>query len=74
VLRILGGVATPDVLVVDRGALVLSLLQPRPASTEFWEQFAHNACAPAYDHPASAIRVASRQLAGSAHPDQHVER
>jgi fructosamine-3-kinase len=41
VLRILGGVATPDVLVVDRGALVLSLLQPRPASTEFWEQFAH---------------------------------
>ncbi|GAB3960121.1 hypothetical protein GCM10029978_008590 [Actinoallomurus acanthiterrae] len=41
VLRELGGVATPEVILADRELLVLSLLQPRPRSETFWEQFAH---------------------------------
>ncbi len=40
-LRDLGGAATPDVLLADRDLLVLSVLQPRPHSETFWEQFAH---------------------------------
>ncbi|WP_327000380.1 fructosamine kinase family protein [Dactylosporangium sp. NBC_01737] len=40
-LRELGGVATPEVIVADRELLVLSMLQPRPHSETFWEQFAH---------------------------------
>jgi fructosamine-3-kinase len=35
------GMATPDVLLANRELLVLSMLQPRPASETFWEQFAH---------------------------------
>ncbi|MET0418737.1 MAG: fructosamine kinase family protein [Actinoplanes sp.] len=40
-LRELGGVATPEVIRVDRELLVLSVLRPRPRSEDFWEQFAH---------------------------------
>ena len=40
-LRELGGVATPEVVLVDRELLVLSVLRPRPHSEAFWEQFAH---------------------------------
>ena len=40
-LRELGGQATPEVIVAGRELLVLSLLQPRPRSAAFWEQFAH---------------------------------
>ncbi|WP_405425821.1 fructosamine kinase family protein [Micromonospora sp. NBC_00617] len=40
-LRELGGVATPEVILADRELLVLSMLEPRPRSEVFWEQFAH---------------------------------
>jgi fructosamine-3-kinase len=40
-LRELGGLATPEVIVANRELLVLSLLEPRPRSEAFWEQFAH---------------------------------
>jgi fructosamine-3-kinase len=40
-LRDLGGIATPEVILADRDLLVLSVLQTRPASETFWEQFAH---------------------------------
>jgi fructosamine-3-kinase len=40
-LRELGGLATPEVIVANHELLVLSLLQPRPPSEAFWEQFAH---------------------------------
>ena len=40
-LRELGGVATPEVVLVDRELLVLSVLRPRPHTEAFWEQFAH---------------------------------
>ncbi len=35
------GVATPDVLLANRELLVLSVLQARPRSETFWEQFAY---------------------------------
>lgn len=41
VLRTLGGVETPDVLLAGRELLVLSVLRPRPSSEAFWEQLAH---------------------------------
>ncbi|WP_026085490.1 fructosamine kinase family protein [Streptomyces viridosporus] len=41
VLREAGGVATPEVILADRDLLVLSVLQPRPGTEAFWEQFAH---------------------------------
>lgn len=41
VLRTLGGVETPDVLLAGRDLLVLSVLRPRPSSEAFWEQLAH---------------------------------
>ncbi|WP_055589920.1 fructosamine kinase family protein [Streptacidiphilus griseoplanus] len=41
VLRELGGAATPEVLFAGRDALVLSVLQPRPAGEAFWERLAH---------------------------------
>jgi len=40
-LRELGGVATPDVILVSQHTIVLSVLAPRPRSEGFWEQFAH---------------------------------
>ncbi|GAB4054673.1 fructosamine kinase family protein [Catellatospora paridis] len=40
-LRNIGGAATPEVLLADRGLLVLSVLRARPRSETFWEQFAH---------------------------------
>ncbi len=40
-LRELGGMATPEVLLVNSEVLVLSLLDPRPSSESFWEQVAH---------------------------------
>ncbi|WP_210480689.1 fructosamine kinase family protein [Naasia sp. SYSU D00948] len=40
-LRTLGGAVTPEVLVAGRDVLVLSVLQPRPASEAFWEELAH---------------------------------
>jgi fructosamine-3-kinase len=40
-LRQLGGLATPEVIVANQELLVLSLLQPRPRSETFWEQFAY---------------------------------
>ncbi len=40
-LREFGGVQTPEVILADRGLLVLSLLQPRPPTEAFWEAFAH---------------------------------
>ncbi|WP_127504351.1 fructosamine kinase family protein [Actinoplanes solisilvae] len=36
-----GGLATPDVFRAGKDLLVLSVLQPRPSSEAFWEQFAH---------------------------------
>ena len=41
VLRELGGVATPEVVLAERELLVLSVLRPRPGSETFWEQLAH---------------------------------
>jgi fructosamine-3-kinase len=35
------GMATPDVILANRELLVLSVLQGRPRSGTFWEQFAH---------------------------------
>ena len=40
-LREIGGLTTPEVIVANHEVLVLSLLQPRPRSQAFWEQFAH---------------------------------
>lgn len=40
-LRTLGGILTPEVLLVGRDVLVLSVLHPRPNSEAFWEQLAH---------------------------------
>jgi fructosamine-3-kinase len=40
-LRTHGGLATPEVVLAAQDVLVLSMLQPRPATEEFWEQFAH---------------------------------
>jgi fructosamine-3-kinase len=40
-LRDIGTVATPEVVLVDRELLVLSVLHPRPRTEAFWEQFAH---------------------------------
>jgi fructosamine-3-kinase len=40
-LRELGGIATPEVIVADEEVLVLSALQPRPASEAFWVELAH---------------------------------
>jgi fructosamine-3-kinase len=36
-----GGLATPEVILADRDLLVLSVLQPRPRTETFWEEFAH---------------------------------
>jgi fructosamine-3-kinase len=36
-----GGMATPDVILANRELLVLSVLQARPRSETFWEEFAH---------------------------------
>ena len=41
VLRELGGLTTPEVIVANGEVLVLSLLRPRPTDEAFWEQFAH---------------------------------
>lgn len=41
-LRTLGGVATPEVLLASRDLLVLSVLEPRPATEGFWAQLAHD--------------------------------
>jgi fructosamine-3-kinase len=40
-LRQLGGLATPDVIQFTPSALVLTPLQPRPATPAFWERLAH---------------------------------
>jgi fructosamine-3-kinase len=40
-LRERGGLATPEVIVANHELLVLSVLEPRPRSEAFWEQFAH---------------------------------
>src|SRR6478752_1216515 len=40
-LRDLGAVATPDVVAATRELLVLSVLRPRPAREDFWEDLAH---------------------------------
>ncbi len=40
-LRELGGLATPDVVHVSADALVLSALQPRPQTPDFWERLAY---------------------------------
>ena len=40
-LRTLGGVTTPEVLVVTPEVLVLEALRPRPADAGFWERLAH---------------------------------
>ena len=40
-LRDLGGMPTPDVILVNPELIVLSALLPRPRSESFWEQFAH---------------------------------
>jgi fructosamine-3-kinase len=40
-LRESGGFTTPDVIYVSPAVLVLSVLQPRPASRAFWERVAH---------------------------------
>lgn len=37
----LGGLATPQVLLADRDLLVLSVLDPRPATEAFWTELAH---------------------------------
>ena len=39
-LRELGGVVTPEVLLVTRGVLVLERLEPRVDTPEFWERLA----------------------------------
>ncbi|MFF5044823.1 fructosamine kinase family protein [Streptomyces nigra] len=36
-----GGVATPEIILVDRDLLVLSVLQPQPGTETFWERLAH---------------------------------
>ena len=42
-LRVLSDhVATPEVVLATPDLLVLSTLQPRPATTQFWEQLAHS--------------------------------
>lgn len=41
VLRELGGVATPQVVLATRDVLVLSVLSARPAQEVFWEDLAH---------------------------------
>lgn len=41
VLREAGGVEIPDVVLVEQDLLVLSVLQSRPDTVEFWERFAH---------------------------------
>lgn len=41
-LRTDGGVPTPDVLLANRDLLVLSVLELRPATEEFWRQLAHD--------------------------------
>ncbi len=41
VLSEAGGIATPEIILANRDLLVLSTLQPRPATETFWEQFAH---------------------------------
>jgi len=41
VLRDLGAVATPDVVVATHDLLVLSVLRPRPEQETFWEELAH---------------------------------
>ncbi|MCO8274696.1 fructosamine kinase family protein [Actinoplanes sp. TRM 88003] len=40
-LRELGGMATPGVVLANRELLVLSVLDERPSTEEFWERFAH---------------------------------
>lgn len=40
VLREAGGFATPEIVLAARDLLVLSVLQPRPGTEAFWEQFA----------------------------------
>ncbi|MFF6999036.1 fructosamine kinase family protein [Streptomyces sp. NPDC008313] len=40
-LREAGIVATPDIVLADRGLLVLSVLRPRPDTGAFWERLAH---------------------------------
>ncbi len=40
-LRERGGLATPEVVLVTREALVLSVLRARPVEEAFWEQLAH---------------------------------
>ncbi|MFC8734331.1 fructosamine kinase family protein [Luteimicrobium sp. NPDC057192] len=41
VLRTLGGVATPEVVLASPDLLVLETLAPRPRDAAFWERFAH---------------------------------
>jgi len=41
-LRTLGDIATPDVLFASRDLLVLSVLEPRPATEDFWTRLAHD--------------------------------
>ncbi|HEU4328732.1 MAG TPA: fructosamine kinase family protein [Roseiflexaceae bacterium] len=40
-LREIGGLLTPDIVHVSAEVLVLSALQPRPATPAFWERVAH---------------------------------
>nr|BFD87421.1 hypothetical protein StreXyl84_68220 [Streptomyces sp. Xyl84] len=40
-LREAGGVVTPEIILADRDLLVLSVLETRPGTEAFWEQFAH---------------------------------
>jgi fructosamine-3-kinase len=44
-LRERGGLSTPDVLMATPELLVLSMLDPRPPSEDFWERFAHELAA-----------------------------
>ncbi len=41
VLRMLGGMPTPEVLAVSADLLVLGALAPRPTTEDFWETLAH---------------------------------
>ncbi|WP_086871668.1 fructosamine kinase family protein [Streptomyces viridochromogenes] len=41
VLSEAGGVTTPEIILVDRDVLVLSVLRPQPRTEVFWEQLAH---------------------------------
>lgn len=41
VLRTLGGVTTPEVILADPGLLVLEALAPRPQDEAFWTRLAH---------------------------------